>query len=137
MAPDTALTRFSSAVLDLTALAALTGVAPLDPPEVESAIAPDVVLVDVVDLLRTYHDHRPADVHGDLVLLGASIAEWVPASRYLAALTEMSCAQGELPISDVAALALARTARLPLITGLAELAGIEPDVAVFVLPRRT
>ena len=136
MAPSAPLTRFSSAVLDLTALAALTGVAPLEPPEVESAIAPDVVLVDVVDLLRTYHDHRPADVHGDLVLLGASIAEWVPASRYLAALTEMSCAQRELSVSDVAALALARTARLPLITGLAELAGLETDIAVFLLPRR-
>lgn len=136
MAPRPSLTRFSSAVLDLSALAALTGVAPLDPPEVEAAIAPDVVLVDVVDLLRTYHEHRPADVHGDLVLLGASIAEWIPASRYLAALTEMSCAQGELSISDVASLALARTARLPLVTGLAELAGVEPDIAVFVLPRR-
>lgn len=131
------MTRFSSAVLDLSALAALTGIAPLDPPVVDAPIAPDVVLVDVVDLLRMYHDHRPADVHGDLVLLGASIAEWVPASRYLAALTEMSCARSELSIADVAALALARTARLPLVTGLPEFAGIEPDIAVFVLPRRT
>jgi len=137
MAPGSPLTLLSSAVLDLTALAALTGIAPLEPPDVESAIAPDVVLVDMVDLLRTYHDHRPADVHGDLVLLGVSIAEWVPAARYLAALTEMSCAQADLSISDVAALALARTARLPLVTGLAELAGLEPDIAVFVLPRRT
>ena len=136
MAPSPPLTRLSSAVLDLSALAALTGIAPLDAPEVDSAIAPDVVLVDAVDLLRTYHEHRPAAVHGDLLLLGASVAEWVPASRYLAALTEMSCAQGDLSISDVAALALAKTARLPLVTGLAELAGLEPDIAVFVLPRR-
>lgn len=63
-------------------------------------------------------------------------AEWVPAPRYLATLTELACARSELPTADVAALGLARAAHLPLVTGIAELAGADPDVAVVVLARR-
>ena len=125
----------AAAVLDLSALAALVGVAPLEPPSVDTPIAPDSALVDLTDLLRTYHEHRPADVHGDLVLVGGLVAEWVPAARHLAHLTELACDRGDLAISDVAALSLARASRLPLVTGLPELAGADPEVAVLVLPR--
>lgn len=130
------MTRLSAAVLDLSALAAWVGIAPLEPPAVDSPIAPDVALVDLADLLRTYHEHRPPDVHGDLVLVGAAVAEWVPAGRYLANLTELACSRSDLAISDAAALSLARAARLPLVTGLSELAGVDPDVSVLVLARR-
>lgn len=130
------MSRLGAAVLDLSALAALVGVVPLAPPEVDTPIAPDIALVDLADLLRVFHDQRPADVHGDLVLVGAAVSEWVPASRYLATLTDLACTRSDLPIADVAALALARTAHLPLVTGLADLAGADPEVAVMVLPRQ-
>ena len=131
------MTRLSAAVLDLSALAAWVGIAPLEPPVVDSPIAPDVALVDLADLLRTYHEHRPSDVHGDLVLVGAAVAEWVPAARYLANLTDLACSRSDVSIGDAAALSLARAARLPLVTGLSELAGIDPDVSVLVLARRS
>jgi len=130
------VTRIGAAVLDLSALAALLGVVPLTPPEVDTAIAADVTLVDLADLLRTFHEHRPADVHGDLVLIGGVVSEWVPAPRYLATLTDLACANSELSVGDAAALALARAAHLPLVTGIAELAGVDPEVAVMVLARR-
>jgi hypothetical protein len=129
------VSRLGAAVLDLSALAALVGVVPLAPPEVDTPIAADAALVDLADLLRVFHDQRPADVHGDLVLVGAAVSEWVPASRYLATLTDLACRRSDLPIGDVSALALARTAHLPLVTGLADLAGVDPEVAVMVLPR--
>jgi hypothetical protein len=129
-------TRLGAAVLDLSALAAVLGIVPLDPPAVDAPIAPDTALVNLADLLRTFHEHRPADVHRDLVLVGIAVAEWVPAARYLATLTELACARGDLSISDVAALGLARAARLPLVTGVASLAGADPEVAVLVLARR-
>ena len=129
------MTRLGAAVLDLSALAALVGIVPLAPPEVDSPVAADATLVDLADLLRVYHDQRAADVHGDLVLVGAAVAEWVPAARYLATLTDVACRHSTLPIADIAALALAQSAHLPLVTGLADLAGVEPDVAVMLLPR--
>jgi hypothetical protein len=129
------VTRLGAAVLDLSALAALLGVVPCDPPAVDTAIAPDTALVDLADLLRSFHEHRAADVHGDLVLVGAAVSDWVPVSRYLATLTDLACARSDLSIGDAAALALARAAHLPLVTGVADLAGVDPEVAVFVLSR--
>lgn len=128
--------RLDRAVLDLSALAALLGIVPLEPPEVDEAFAADSVLVDLVDLLRSHHDHRTADVHGDAVLVGASVASWMPVSRAVTELVTVSCARSDIDIGDAASLALARAARLPLVTGVAELAGADPDVAVVVLARR-
>lgn len=136
MAPVQGLvTRLTAAVLDLSALAAMVGIGPLEAPQVDSAIAPDSALADLADLLRTYHDHRPADVHGDLVLVGAFMADWVPVRTYLASLTDLACARSDLSIGDIAAVALARAARLPLVTGIADLAGVDPAVSVLVLAR--
>lgn len=129
------MTSLGAAVLDLSALAALVGVVPLEPPDVANAIAPDCLFVDLADVLRTFHEHRAADVHGDLVLVGAAVSEWVPTFRYLATLTDLVCRRSDLAAGEAAAVALASAAHLPLVTGDAQLVGADPEVAVLVLAR--
>jgi hypothetical protein len=129
--------RLDRAVLDLSALASALGIVPLEAPDVDMAIAADSVLIDLVDLLRTHHDHREADVFGDAVLIGGMITSWLPSSRALTELVALGCARSDLDIGDVASLALARAARLPLVTGVSALAGADPDVSVVVLARRS
>lgn len=128
--------RVDRAVLDLSALAALLGVVPLEAPEVDTAVAADATLLDLVDLLRSYHEHRAADVHGDLVAVSMVVDRWEPAGHYATDLVGMACADRELGIAEVGALALARTAGLPLVTGLGELANVDADLPVVVLARR-
>jgi hypothetical protein len=128
--------RIDRAVLDLSALAAWVGLVPLEPPDVGSAIGADATLLDLVDLLRKYHDQRAIDVQADLVAISMIVDRWESISRYATELVEMSCRDSNLGIADAASLAVAKASRLPLITGVAELAGADPDVAVIVLRRR-
>ena len=128
--------RVDRAVLDLSALAAWIGIVPLEPPEVDSAIAPDATLIDLVDLLRTYHDHRPTEVHADLLAVSMVVDRWETVTHFATSFVDMACRHSEVGIADLACLGLAKAAKLPLITGVAELAGLDPDIAVIVLPRR-
>jgi PIN domain nuclease of toxin-antitoxin system len=124
------------AVLDLSALGAWLGIVPLEPPDVATAIAADATLLDLVDLLRTFHDQRTADVQADLLAVSLVVDRWDTISRYATELVNMSCRRSELGIVDLACLAVAKANKLPLVTGVAQLAGIDPDIAVIVLSRR-
>lgn len=127
--------RIDRAVLDLSALAAWLGIVPLEPPDVETAIAADATLLDLTDLLRTYHEHRSNDVQSDLLAISLVVDRWETISRYATELVDMACRRSELGITDLASLAVAKANKLPLITGVAELAGADADIAVVVLPR--
>jgi hypothetical protein len=124
------------AVLDLSALAALLGIVPLEAPDVSTAVAADATLLDLADLLRTYHEHRSVDVQADLLAVSLVVDRWETISRYATQLVDMSCRHSDLSIVDLASLAVAKANKLPLVTGVAELAGADPDIAVIVLPRR-
>ena len=128
--------RVERAVLDLSALAAFLGLIPLDPPEVDTAIGLDATLLDLVELLRTYHDGRAHDVYGDVVSVSLLVDRWEPVTSLLSSIVDMTCRHPDLPIADAAVLALALATKLPIITGLAELVGADPNVAVLVLARR-
>ena len=128
--------RIDRAVLDLSALASWLGIVPLEPPDVGTAIAADATLLDLTDLLRAYHEHRAVDVQADLLAISFVVDRWEPISRYATDLVDFSCRHSALGIADAASLSVAKATRLPLITGVAELAGADPDIAVIVLPRR-
>ena len=128
--------RIDRAVLDLSALAAWLGIVPLEPPDVITAIAADATLLDLTDLLRTYHDHRVGDVQTDLLAISFVVDRWETVGRYAAELTELACRRSEVGIADIASLALAKANKLPLVTGISDIAGVDVDVAVVVLPRK-
>ena len=88
---------------------------------------PNATLLDLADLLRTYHEQRPADVHSDLLAVSLVVERWDAISRYASELVDMACRHSEVGIADLAALAVARANKLPLLTGVAELAGVDPD----------
>jgi hypothetical protein len=129
--------RIDRAVLDLSALAAWLGIVPLEPPDVGTAVAADATLLDLADLLRTYHNHRVVDVNSDLLAVSLVVDRWEVISRYATELVGMACRHSELGIADLASLAVAKANKLPLITGVADLAGVDPDIAVVVLPRQS
>lgn len=128
--------RVDRAVLDLSAIAAWIGIVPLEPPDVDAAVAADATLLDLVDLLRTYHDHRPTEVHADLLAVSMVVDRWETVSHFATSLIDTACRHSDLGIADLASLGLAKAAKLPLITGVADLAGADPDIAVIVLARR-
>ena len=76
-------------------------------------------------------------MYGDLVTISMIVDRWEPTGSYATDLIGTACAHGELGIADVARLALARTAGLPLVTGVAEPAGIDAGLPVIVLARTT
>jgi hypothetical protein len=125
-----------SAVADTSALLALVGAMPLEPPEVDDLYAPDGTLLEAVAVLRSFHDGRTADVLGDLAVIGPVVSEWLPAHLALIPLVELAIAHPEELIVDLTAVAAAKVTRLPLVTGQPDLVGLDPDVPVVVLPRR-
>ena len=127
--------RLDLAVADTSALLALVGVLPIEPPDVGFLYAPDASLVESVAVLRSFHDGRSADINGDLALIGPMVSEWVGAHRFASTLVELAIAHPEEIVADLAAIAAAKMTRLPLVTGQAHLAGLDPDVAVVLLPR--
>lgn len=129
--------RLDLAVADTSALLALVGVLPIEPPEVEFLYAPDSSLVEIVAVLRSFHDGRSVDINGDLALIGPMVAEWVGAHRFASTLVDLAVAHPNEIVADLAAIATAKTTKLPLVTGQPDLAGIAPDVATVVLPRTT
>ncbi|MGD9702808.1 MAG: hypothetical protein AB7Q42_05300 [Acidimicrobiia bacterium] len=73
------------------------------------------------------------------------VTEWVRAHLLAGTLAELTVAHPDQLVSDSAvvavvaavdAVAAAKVARLPLVTGQPDLAGLDPDVAVILLPRR-
>ena len=127
--------RLDIAVLDTSALLALVGVLPLDAPEVDIIYAPDGALLEVVAVLRSFHDGRLTDIQGDLALIGPMVSEWIGAHRIAGTIAELAVAHPDELVVDLAAVAAAKVTRLPLVTGQPSLAGLDADVAVVVLPR--
>jgi hypothetical protein len=127
--------RLEAAVLDTSALLAILGVLPIEPPDVASALAADASLVDVVAVLRSFHDGRTSDVLGDLAILGPMVARWVPTHRLAGTLAELAVDHADEVVADLAAVAAAKTLNLPLVTGQPDLVNLDPDVATVVLRR--
>jgi hypothetical protein len=127
--------RLDTAVADTSALLSLVGVLPLEPLDVSSIVAADVSLVEIVAVLRSFHDGRTSDILGDLAAIGPMVTEWVATHRVAGTLAELAVAHPDQLTADLAAVAVARVLRLPLVTGQPDLAGLDPDVAVIVLPR--
>ena len=128
--------RLDTAVADTSALLSLVGVLPLEPLDVEAIYAPDVALVEVIAVLRSFHEGRLTDIYGDLAAIGPMVTEWVNAHQLAGTLAELAAAHPDELVSDLAAVAAAKVTGLPLLTGQPDLAGLDPDVAVVVLRRR-
>jgi hypothetical protein len=128
--------RLDTAVADTSALLSLVGVLPLEPLDVEAIYAPDVSLVEVIAVLRSFHEGRLTDIYGDLAAIGPMVTEWVNAHQLAGTLAELAVAHPDELVSDLAAVAAAKVTGLPLVTGQPDLAGLDPDVAVIVLRRR-
>ena len=128
--------RIDTAVADTSALLSLVGVLPLEPLDVEAIYAPDVALVEVIAVLRSFHEGRLTDIYGDLAAIGPMVTQWVNAHQLAGTLAELAVAHPDELVSDLAAVAAAKVTGLPLVTGQPDLAGLDPDVAVVVLRRR-
>jgi hypothetical protein len=128
--------RIDTAVADTSALLSLVGVLPLEPLDIEAIYAPDVALVEVIAVLRSFHEGRLTDIYGDLAAVGPMVTEWVNAHELAGTLAELAVAHPDELVSDLAAVAAAKVTGLPLVTGQPDLAGLDPDVAVVVLRRR-
>ena len=128
--------RLDTAVADTSALLSLVGVLPLEPLDVEAIYAPDVALVEVIAVLRSFHEGRLTDIYGDLAAIGPMVTQWVNAHQLAGTLAELAVAHPDELVSDLAAVAAAKVTGLPLVTGQPDLAGLDPDVAVMVLRRR-
>jgi hypothetical protein len=111
--------RLDFAVADTSALLAIVGVLPIEAPRVDFLYATDASLVEAIAVLRSFHEGRLTDIRGDLALIGPMV----------------SVAHRDELITDLAAVAAAKVTKLPLVTGQPGLAGLDPDVAVIVLPR--
>jgi hypothetical protein len=127
--------RLDFAVADTSALLAFVGVLPIEPPEVNFLYATDTSLVEAIAVLRSFHDGRLTDIMGDLALIGPMVSEWVGGHRLAGTLAELAVNHIDEVVTDLAAIAAAKVTRLPLVTGQPGLAGLDPDVAVVVLPR--
>jgi hypothetical protein len=128
--------RLESAVVDTSALLAIVGVLPIEPPDVAQLYAPESSLVEGIAVLRSFHEGRLSDILGDLALIGPIVSEWVGANRTAGTIAELAVRYPDELVTDLAAVAAAKTLRLPLVTGLPDLAGLDPDIATVVLPRR-
>lgn len=127
--------RLDLAVADTSALLALVGVLPVEPPDVGFLYAPDASLVELVAVLRSFHDGRSSDINGDLALIGPMVSEWVGAHKFASTLVDLAIEHPDEIVADLAAVAAAKTTRLPLVTGQVHLAGLDPEVATVLLPR--
>lgn len=125
------------AIADTSALLSIVGVLPLEPPDVDMLYAPDVTLVEVIAVLRSFHDGRLSDIQGDLALIGPMVSDWIAAHRIAGTIAELAAAHPDELIADLAAIAAAKITRLPLVTGQRDLATLDPDVAVVVLARHS
>ena len=128
--------RLDTAVADTSALLSLVGVLPLEPLDVAAIYAPDVALVEVIAVLRSFHEGRLTDIYGDLAAIGPMVTQWVNAHQLAGTIAELAVAHPDELVSDLAAVAAAKVTGLPLVTGQPDLAGLDPDVAVVVLRRR-
>lgn len=128
--------QLDTAVADTSALLSLVGVLPLEPLDVEAIYVPDVALVEVIAVLRSFHEGRLTDIYGDLAAIGPMVTQWVNAHELAGTLAELAVAHPDELVSDLAAVAAAKVTGLPLVTGQPDLAGLDPDVAVVVLRRR-
>jgi hypothetical protein len=128
--------RLDIAVVDTSALLAIVGVLPIEPPDVGTMYAPDCALVEAIAVLRSFHDGRLVDIQGDLALIGPLVSEWVGANRVAGTLAELTPTHPDELATDLAAIAVAKVTGLPLVTGQSGLAALDPDVAVVVLRRQ-
>lgn len=128
--------RLDQAVVDTSALLAIVGVLPIEPPEISQIYAAESSLVEGIAVLRSFHDGRLVDVLGDLALIGPSVTAWVGANRTATTIAELAARHPDELVTDLAAIAAAKALRLPLVTGIPDLSGLEPDIATVVLPRR-
>lgn len=128
--------RLDAAVVDTSALLAIVGVLPIEAPDVRDMYAPESSLVEAMAVLRSFHEGRLTDILGDLALVGPIVTGWIGANRTAGTIAELAVAYPDELVTDLAAVAAAKVLRLPLVTGLRDLAGVEPDVATVVLPRR-
>jgi hypothetical protein len=128
--------RLDAAVVDTSALVAIVGVLPIEAPDVREMYAPESSLVEAIAVLRSFHDGRLSDIQGDLALLGPIVTEWIGANRVAGTIAELAVRHPDELVTDLAAVATARVLRLPLVTGIPDLARLEPDIATVVLPRR-
>ncbi len=128
--------RLDLAVADTSALLAMVGVLPIEPPDVSFVYAPDVALVETIAVLRSFHDGRLVDVNGDLALIGPMVAEWVGAHTIAGTLAELAVDQPDEIIADLASVATAKATGLPLVTGLPHLADLDRRITVVVLAHR-
>lgn len=117
-------------VADASALLASVGALPLEAPEAPSVLAPDGVLSDVVAVLRTFHVGRPADVLGDLAVLGLRVHLWLPTFRVATTVATLALDHPDEMVGDLLAVAAARDLDATLITGLPRLAALVPDAIV-------
>ena len=127
--------RLDLAVADTSALLAIVGVLPIQAPEVDFLYAPESSLVEAIAVLRSFHEGRLGDINGDLALIGPIVGEWVGSSRVAGTLARLAVDHPDELITDLAAIATAKATGLPLVTGQPGLAGLDPDVAVVLLPR--
>jgi len=128
--------RLDAAVLDTSALLAIVGVLPIEAPDVAQMYVPESSLVEGIAVLRSFHEGRLTDVLGDLALIGPMVAEWVGANRTAGTIAELAVRHPDELVTDLAAVATAKVLGLPLVTGIPDLAGLDPDIATVVLPRR-
>jgi hypothetical protein len=127
--------RLDFAVADTSALLAIVGVLPIEPPNVGFLYAVDASLIEAIAVLRSFHEGRLTDIRGDLAVIGPMISEWVGGHRFAGTLAELAVAHPDEVVTGLAAIAAAKVTRLPLVTGQPGLAGLDPDVAVVLLPR--
>jgi hypothetical protein len=127
--------RLDFAVADTSALLAIVGVLPIEPPNVGFLYAVDASLIEAIAVLRSFHEGRLTDIRGDLAVIGPMISEWVGGHRFAGTLAELAVAHPDEVITDLAAIAAAKVTHLPLVTGQPALAGLDPDVAAVLLPR--
>jgi hypothetical protein len=66
-----------------------------------------------------------------------STSEWVPTHRIVGTTAELAVAHPDELVADLAAVATAKVLRLPLVTGQPDLVGLDADLAVVLLPRRS
>ncbi len=121
-------------VADASALLASVGALPLEAPEATSVLAPDGVLGDVVAVLRSFHAGRPADVLGDLAVLGLRVHLWLPTFRVATTVATLALDHPDEMVGDLLAVAMAQDLGATLVTGLPHLAALAPDA--IVLPHR-
>lgn len=128
--------KLESAVVDTSALLAIFGVLPIEPPDVAQLYAPESSLVESIAVLRSFHEGRLVDIFGDLALIGPTVSQWIGADRTAGTIAELAVRHPDELVTDLAAVAAAKVLRLPLVTGIPDLAGLDADVATIVLPRR-